>query len=108
MLVGICTTEVLIPGSDSLKDKRRVIKSFKDRVRGHFNVSVAEVEHQDNHTRAVMGLSMVSNEIPLIQNTLDQIIRLLESYPEVELIYRQVQIIKPEEAPWLNQPKTVD
>ena len=47
MPIGLLTLELYIPDAQSLKDKRQVLRSLKDRLRGHFNVAVAELEHQD-------------------------------------------------------------
>lgn len=47
IIVGLCTVELFIPESQSLKDKRQVLLSLKDRLREKFNLSVAEVDGQD-------------------------------------------------------------
>ncbi|HEX7092839.1 MAG TPA: DUF503 domain-containing protein, partial [Nitrospiraceae bacterium] len=47
IIVGLCTVELFIPGSQSLKDKRQVLLSLKDRLREKFNLSIAEVDGQD-------------------------------------------------------------
>jgi hypothetical protein len=57
--VGLLVLELHIPGAQSLKDKRMVLRSVKDRVK-RFNVSVAEVEHQDLWQRATLGVVAVS------------------------------------------------
>lgn len=59
MRVGLLVLELHIPGAQSLKDKRMVLRSVKDRVK-RFNVSVAEVEHQDLWQRATLGVVAVS------------------------------------------------
>ena len=62
MIVGTLRVRLLIREARSLKDKRQVVKSIKDRLRNHFNVSVAEVEAQDSRQLAVLGMALVSNE----------------------------------------------
>ena len=62
MHVGICTIRLRIPENGSLKDKRRVLKSIITRVRNKFNVSVAEIENNDNWQLATLGISCVSND----------------------------------------------
>ena len=54
--------ELHLPGSQSLKDKRQILKSLKDRLHNRFNVSVAETAHQDLWQRAELAASVVSNE----------------------------------------------
>ena len=62
MIVGVLNIELFIPGSNSLKTKRSIIKGIKDRLRSHFNVSVAEIDHADKWQRASLGVSSVSNK----------------------------------------------
>lgn len=62
MVVGLLTLEVHLPYAQSLKDKRQVLRSLKDRLRSHFNVAVAEVDHQELWQRATIGVVSVSNE----------------------------------------------
>lgn len=60
MFVGAALIELFIPGAASLKDKRRVVKSFKDRLRARHGLAVAEVEAQDVWQRAVLLVSSAS------------------------------------------------
>jgi uncharacterized protein YlxP (DUF503 family) len=62
MVVGLCTVELFIAESRSLKDKRQVLHSLKDRLHGKFNLSVAEVDGQDLWQKAVLGMACVANE----------------------------------------------
>jgi uncharacterized protein YlxP (DUF503 family) len=56
IIVGLCTVELFIPESQSLKDKRQVLLSLKDRLREKFNLSVAEVDGQDLWQKEYWGL----------------------------------------------------
>jgi uncharacterized protein YlxP (DUF503 family) len=60
MPIGLITLEIYIPDAQSLKDKRQVLRSLKDRLRGHFNVAVAELDHQDLWQRSVVGIVGIS------------------------------------------------
>ncbi len=62
MPIGLLTLEIHIPDARSLKDKRQVLRSLKDRLRGHFNVAVAELEHQDLWQRSVVGVVGISSD----------------------------------------------
>jgi len=62
VIVGIATWELHLAGCRSLKDKRRVIKSLKDRLHGRFNVSVAETDHQDMWQRAELTCCVVATD----------------------------------------------
>ena len=75
MIVGICTVELFIPDGQSLKSKRQVVKSLKDRIRDKFNVSVAEVGEQDLWQKAVLGIACVANETAYVNQVLDQVLQ---------------------------------
>jgi uncharacterized protein YlxP (DUF503 family) len=61
MVVGLLSIELHIPGARSLKDKRMVVRSVKDRIK-KFNIAVAEVEHHDLWQRCGLGIVTVSND----------------------------------------------
>ena len=93
MVVGLCTVELFVPGSQSLKDKRQVINGLKDRLRGKFNLSVAEVEGQDLWQKAVLGMACVSNENKHVNQVLDQALNLIKSMPAVEVVRTQLELL---------------
>ena len=62
MPIGLLTLEIYIPDAQSLKDKRQILRSLKDKLRHHFNVSVAELDHQDLWQRSVVGVVSISND----------------------------------------------
>lgn len=74
MVVGILQVELAIEGAQSLKDKRRVVSSLKDRLHREHQVSVAEVDRHEEHARAVLGVTMASNSVPHCQSTLDKLV----------------------------------
>lgn len=61
MPVGVLTLEIQIPYSHSLKEKRAVLLKVRDRLRGRFNVAVAELDHQDVWQRATLGIVSISD-----------------------------------------------
>lgn len=60
-MVALLTLELRIEGAHSLKDKRQVLRSLKDRLRAHFNVAVAELDHTDLWQRATVGVVSISD-----------------------------------------------
>jgi uncharacterized protein YlxP (DUF503 family) len=86
MIIGSLRLRLLLRESRSLKDKRQVVKSIKDRLGNHFNVSVAEVDALDNPKLAVLGVAMVSNATHHLKTALGQIVEALRSHPVAELI----------------------
>ncbi len=70
--VGLLTLELRIAHSQSLKDKRQVLRSLKDRLRRRFNISVAEVGFQDTWQRSLVGVATVSGDRTQAEGTLDR------------------------------------
>lgn len=79
MIIGMMTAHISLPGVTSLKGKRSVIKSLIGRLKSRFNISIAEVDHQDNKTRAVIGIAIVSNEGRFIDQQFDSIIEFMRN-----------------------------
>ncbi|GAB4190160.1 MAG: DUF503 domain-containing protein [Phycisphaeraceae bacterium] len=77
MVIGILQVELTIDGAESLKDKRRVVSSLKNRLHREYQVSVAEVASHDLHRTATLGMVVVSNEVPHCQKMLDGILNKL-------------------------------
>jgi uncharacterized protein YlxP (DUF503 family) len=92
MIVGSLRVRLLLRESRSLKDKRQVVKSIKDRIRNRFNVSVAEVDALENRQLVVLGMAMVSTGSAHIRSTLDEITRILRSHPIAEFLDREIDV----------------
>ena len=92
MIVGTLRVRLLIREARTLKDKRQVVKSIKDRLRNEFNVSVAEVEAQDNRQLAVLGLAMVSNEAHPVKQALGKVVEALRVHPVAELLDYETEV----------------
>jgi uncharacterized protein YlxP (DUF503 family) len=93
IIVGLCTVELFIPESQSLKDKRQVLLSLKDRLRDKFNLSVAEVDGQDLWQKAVLGLACVANEGRYANQVCEQALNLIRSMPAVEIVQSRVELL---------------
>jgi len=78
MIVGTCRIELYIPESNSLKAKRKIIKSLKDQVRNRFNVAIAEIELQDLWQRAILGIVTLSNDKKQVDATLAKVVSYVE------------------------------
>jgi uncharacterized protein YlxP (DUF503 family) len=92
MIVGSLRVRLLVRESRSLKDKRQVVRSIKDRLRNGFNVSIAEVEAQEHRQLIVLGLAMVSNEARHIRAAFDAIVQALRSHPVAEFIDHEIEV----------------
>ena len=92
MLVSGCSWDLSLPECGSLKDKRRVVKSLKDRIRGRFNVSVAETAHQDVWTSAQLSVALVTTDAASADSVLAKLDRFIESEHRVVILSaRQVR-----------------
>lgn len=85
MVVGILTVTLAIPGANSLKDKRQVVKSLLDSVRHKFNVSAAEIGDNDTWRRATLGMACVSNDKAMANRILDKVGDYVESNPLISV-----------------------
>ena len=79
MLIGVMTAQLHMHGIASLKDKRSIVKSVIGRLRSRFNISIAEVDHQDTKTSAVLGIAVVSNDARFIDQQLDAILTFMRN-----------------------------
>jgi len=86
MVVGLLQLSLSIPGAMSLKDKRRAVKSLKDRLGSRHNVSLAEVDHLDEHRRSRIAVAMVSNDRRFTESCLAKIVDEVRAHRLVNLI----------------------
>lgn len=92
MVVGTCLADIFIGDSNSLKDKRRVVRSILDYLRRNYNVSVAELEDQRLWQRTVLGVACLANETKTAEQLLNKVIRYLDTHPQVSLLDCQVEV----------------
>ena len=90
--VGLVHLKLRVDQAMSLKDKRRVIKSFKDRLTNRNNVSIAEVDAQDNHRMAVLAVAMVGSDRRYVEGALQKIINTASQHRDMILIDHEIEI----------------
>ncbi len=93
MTVGIVRVVFRLHGNQSLKEKRRVVKSIIDKSRHRFNVSVAEVGDQDVHQRAVIGVAVIGSDGRVLNSLLDRIVAFMESLGLADLVEHDMELI---------------
>jgi uncharacterized protein YlxP (DUF503 family) len=79
MLVGVMEAHLYMQGVTSLKQKRSIVKGLIGRLKSRFNVSIAEVDHQDNKISSLIAISIVSNEANFINQQFDSIIKFMRN-----------------------------
>lgn len=93
MVIGIVTARLAIYESTSLKDKRRVVKSLKDRIRRKFNVSIAETDALDSRKSAVLTAAVVANETQFAERCCQQVINLIQDNRHATLVDYSIETI---------------
>lgn len=93
MVVGILTLHFALHGNDSLKGKRRVAVSLKQKLRNKFNVSAAEVAMQDVRDSLVLGVALVSGDPVYARKQLQKALSLAEAAADAELVDDDIEII---------------
>jgi uncharacterized protein YlxP (DUF503 family) len=78
-----------------LKDKRQVVRSVLEKLRGGFNVAAAEVESQDDHKVIVLGIAAVANEAHAVKTVLEQVTNALRGHPVAEFVAAESEVLSP-------------
>jgi uncharacterized protein YlxP (DUF503 family) len=92
MVVGLLSLELFVGGARSLKDKRMVVRSVRDRLR-RFNVAVAELEHQDLWQRAGLGVVTIAATEALARRELDAVVDAIEQVEPGGIARREIEFL---------------
>ena len=93
MLIGILQLELRIGDALNLKDKRKVVRSLKDKWHHHHNVSVAEVDHLDHPQHAFLGISMVGTDANQLESSLAKLVEHVKHERFAELLDFQIEVV---------------
>lgn len=93
MTVGVAKATFRLHGNQSLKDKRKVVKSLVEKSRNRFGVSVAEVADQDVHQRATIGIAVIGNDGRTLNSLLDRVLDFMDSMGLAEMVDREIELI---------------
>jgi len=96
MFVGVARFELRLPGCTSLKEKRSALRGLTTMIRQKFTAAVAEVDHQDQHQRASVGVAVIAETQFHVKRVLHELERHVEDYPRTETIDVAVDIYSPE------------
>ncbi len=95
MHVGSLRVRLLLRQSQSLKDKRQVVRSVIERLRNGFHVAAAEVDARDDHKVIVLGIAAVADEARAVQTVLEQVTNALRSHPVAEFATAESEVLSP-------------
>lgn len=93
MVVGVLQMRLLVREAQSLKDKRRVIKSLRERLRHEFNVSASEIEALDCVQTAVLGVAVVTNDGAFADEVLAKVVDFARRHRGAELVHYETEIL---------------
>lgn len=93
LVVAVLEARMRLRSSHSLKDKRRVTRSIKERVKARWNVSVAEVDDQDLWQSIVLGFAAAGSDSKYVTQELEEIVRQLQIHPEAELLTYDLEVL---------------
>lgn len=91
MTIGLLTLEIHIADARSLKDKRQVLRSLKDRLRAHFNVAISELDHQETWQRSRVGVVSISGDGKHLEESMEAIAGESERLLGRDLISQEIE-----------------
>lgn len=93
MTVGILTIKILIPDAFSLKEKRRVLRSLKERLKNAFNISIAEIDQHDKWQTAGIAIANISKDKRHAESQLYKITDFIDDFNKVQLLDSKIELI---------------
>ncbi len=93
MVIAVYMIRLIIPESQSLKDKRRAIMQLRDKITKKFNVAFAELEHHELWNKATLGIASLANEQQIVNQALDNAMNLIYEMPHIEVIECQKEFL---------------
>jgi hypothetical protein len=93
MVIGVLRVRLGVFEARSLKDKRRVTKSLKDRLASRHNVSIAEIDDLDHRQAATLALAMVANEPRFVESALSKLVDEIRAFPHASLVDYQIELL---------------
>jgi uncharacterized protein len=108
MLIAAGLIELAVPDAETIKARRRVARSVKDRIRQRFNVSVAEVADQDDRHSVVIGCVMVGVDPRHLRDGMEKVVRYVESLGVAEVVADDVTVMRLDEVEELSDAEIDD
>jgi uncharacterized protein YlxP (DUF503 family) len=93
MIVAVARITLIIPENNSLKGKRKVVRSLIEKVRHRFDAAIAEVDSHDLWQRAELGLALVGNEEKMLHTRVQQVLHFMENLHLAEIIDSHLELV---------------
>ncbi len=94
MVVGCCSIKLVLHGNRSLKGKRSVLRTIKDRMKNKFNISVSEVGDQDVWQVLHLGIAAVSSDFRYMEGLMAQVVHFIDNLHLAEMSHQESKIIR--------------
>jgi len=93
MIIGVLKLSLYIPSSQSLKDKRMILNSFKQKLRNNFNVSITSLDDEDKWQKEDLAVVCVGRDSRLVNQYLNEVVSFVEGIGSLELIDYKLELI---------------
>jgi len=93
MVVGTGKIKFKLYGVSSLKEKRKIVKSIISRIKGQFNISIAETDYNDSHLWTQIGFSIIGNDSRVVNSKVDKVLNMADDIGLAQITDTQIEII---------------
>ena len=93
MIIGACSLKLNIFESNSLKEKRHIIKGIIGKLQSRFNISVAEVGLNDNWQSSIIGFACVTNDTQHANQIISNVIKFIDNDSRVEIVETNIEML---------------
>ncbi|MFA6742685.1 MAG: DUF503 domain-containing protein [Candidatus Neomarinimicrobiota bacterium] len=93
MTIGFLQMDLLMRNTHSLKDKRSIISRIKNQIRAKYNVAVAEIDRNDQYRQCLLGITTISNDHQIVNQTLNAVEKLVENCIEIQIVARKMEML---------------
>jgi len=93
MIIGLLTVDISIPFNRSLKSKRQVIKSLKDRIRTRFNVAISETDNHDLWQRATFSIATIGTDKRIVNSILSKVNNFIKGQLKLDILDSKIEIL---------------
>jgi uncharacterized protein YlxP (DUF503 family) len=93
MIIGACTLKLMIYESNSLKEKRQIIKSLIGRLKSRYNISIAEIDLNDSWQTSIIGFACVTNHNKHADEMISKVMKFIDGDNRVEILAYNIEIL---------------
>ena len=93
MIIGRCLIRLRLFSPNSLKERRRILKSLIERLKSRYNISIAEVGENDSWQIAEIGIAVVANKAVFADEVINKIVHFIDNFDSVEIIDIDIEMI---------------